>query len=183
MDEGNTLFFNWMAQPGLVKKLQLALCMSLILNMLFTIQLLEVHKKKIPAMHKEEKIQTKKTNKESAKTISPEQIKKFTYIYLENFFKTSEESINFIQKHTDMNLFSETIALELENRQKQNLTSNFTIEDLYLEELNEKDNKVIVIGQETFTDTNYQARNLTIELIIDKENLRVKAIPLFKVKS
>lgn len=182
MDENNTIFFDWMAQPGLVKKLQLALCMSLILNMLFTIQLLEVHKKKIPSMHKEESVKTK-THQEAGTTINPEQIKKFTHIYLENFFKTSEESINFIQKHTDMNLFSETIAIELENRQKQNLSSNFIIEDLYLEELSEKENKVIVLGQETFSDTKYQARNLTIELVIDKEKLKVKAIPLFKVKS
>ncbi len=182
MDDKNTIFFDWMAQPGLVKKLQLALCMSLILNMLFTIQLLEVHKKKIPSMPKEEQVKTRKSNQKPSNTISPEQIKKFTHIYLANFFKTSEESINFIQKHTDMNLFSETIAVELENRQKQNLTSSLTIEDLYLEEINEKENKVIVLGQETFTDTKYQARNLTIELVIDKENLRVKAIPLFKVK-
>ena len=171
-----------MAQPGLVKKLQLALCLSLILNMFFTIQLLEVHKKKIPTISREEKSQTVKSNQEPSKTINPEQIKKFTHIYLENFFKTSEESINFIQKHTDMNLFSETLAIELENRQKQNLNSSFTIEDLYLEELNEKENKVIVLGQEIFSDTKYQARNLTIELIINKDDLIVKAIPLFKVK-
>lgn len=180
MDENNTIFFDWMAQPGLVKKLQLALCLSLILNILFTIQLLEVQKKKTPVMPKEKLV---KTNQEAGTTINPEQIKKFTHIYLENFFKTSEESINFIQKHTDMNLFSETITIELENRQKQKLSSNFIIEDLYLEELSEKENKVIVLGQETFTDTKYQARNLTIELVIDKEKLKVKAIPLFKVKS
>lgn len=180
MDENNTIFFDWMAQPGLVKKLQLALCLSLILNILFTIQLLEVQKKKTPVMPKEKLV---KTNQEAGTTINPEQIKKFIHIYLENFFKTSEESINFIQKHTDMNLFSETIAIELENRQKQKLSSNFIIEDLYLEELSEKENKVIVLGQETFTDTKYQARNLTIELVIDKEKLKVKAIPLFKVKS
>lgn len=179
------IFFRWMKNPGIVKKLQALILISMIINILLVIHILELTNQK----HKQT-IQSSKNSKENPEvanttelSLDKESLKAFIKEYLDNFFKTDKEAVAFITKHTETKLFEQSLKAEIEKRKNQNLSSSFEITDSYIEGIDDHNIKALIVGQEIFTDQSYAARNISLELLIDIETLEVKAIPLFEVHS
>lgn len=167
-----TINQKWMEEPGKVKKLQLALIISLIFNALSLQQLIINKTRPI-----KKNIETKQIAKIDAKNIED-----FGLNYINHFFGISEDDENFLKTHTDKDLFEEEIAKEILERKKLNLVSHFMINDKNFEQINEKTFRMTAIGQEIFDNPEYQARDCDIELIINGESLTVSKIPRFKAE-
>lgn len=168
-----------MQRPGIIKQLQLYLTISILLNILLTQQIFNLRIKEgiKPETKKEKSI------KEKSKTVSlpEEDLRDFIQEYLENFFSIEESSLDYLQSHTDIELYESTIKTELLNRQKQKIQSKFNLEDIYIEAINDKQVKAICIGIEDFLAGDYISRNFTIEFIVDATKFKIVSIPVFKV--
>lgn len=175
----------WLKQPGILKKLQIALALSLCTNVFLLI-------KQIPKVEKEEKAIVV-TNSEMKKTLDEEEkvqsltefdIKNFIKNYLNYFFSTGLVAQSYIEKHSNYELFQSELEPQLLAREEKNLSSNFHIHDFYIEEINLNEHKVILVGTESFDDNAYEDRQITMIMILDEieEGLRVQAIPKFEVK-
>ncbi len=172
------LITKWLNQAGIIKKLQVTIALSLVINIFLAQQILKLNKDidnlKNPAM---QKLKTKsKPNLEQARIFARE--------YLEQFFsKPDKELIGYLHDHSEENLFIKNIYPELVARSKQNIESELEIQQLYIEENGAEKVKAICFAREQFLSGNYATRNLSIELIIDMEQMKVNSIPVFKVET
>jgi len=172
-------FESWMKQPGSIKKLQGVLALSVILNLFLFMQFL-------PSTDKVETVvesQTLTTEDESNKQskITEEELKEFVGKYMQNFFSSNEEALNYIKTFSSENLFERTIKKEMETRMEQKIISEFKLDDLFLDSVSSTEAKAIILGRESFPNRDYEERSFTIELIINTEKLQVESIPVFKV--
>ena len=114
--------------------------------------------------------------------ITETELKAFISEYLRAFFKSSDESIDFLRSHSKDTLFQNNLEPQVANRRQANISSDFEIVNSYLESLDENHAKAIFFGQENFPKDDYQSRNISIELIINTKELKVLSIPVFKVE-
>lgn len=176
----NEIFENWMKQPGLVKKLQGFLALSVILNMFLFMQILpNTAKEKTVKAEPQAQIQEEKVTRQSK--ITELELKEFIDQYLDNFFSSSETALEFIQSFSSANLFEKSLKTELETRISQKINSKFMLDDLFLESVSSNQAKAIILGRETFPEHDYENRSFTIQLIINTEKLQVESIPVFKI--
>lgn len=168
---------NWLENPGIVKKLQVALALSLIVNIFLVIS-------KIPSPQKEvtEAPIMEETSKRQAQ-VSEIEIKSFIKEYLNYFFSTGLVAKSFIEKHSDSLLFKGQLEAQLDSRTKAELASNFNILDFYIEPLGKEDFKVILVGIESFINKDYKDREITMILNLNysEDKFTVKAIPQFDI--
>ncbi len=173
-------FKQWMQQAGIIKQLQLALTISIIIIALLSQQLISNNISKDLSTKK--KPSATKITKEASKPVTEQELNNVVTEYLNNFFSTNAEAIEYLKTHTDTELFMHSIEPEIRKRIELNLASQFEINDLYLESINSNQVKAICLGQENFPNGDYQSRNCTIEILIDTSSLKVVAIPVFQIK-
>jgi hypothetical protein len=181
----NESFLAWMSQAGIVKKLQAGLAFSLVFNIFLFSQIIsnrqqnktivKASKEKAPALIDDEANETRQSK------ITETELKDFIKQYLKNFFSSSQDGLEFIETFSSKSLFDSSLKKELEFRISNKINSEFRIDDLFLESLSKKQAKTIIIGKENFPNKDYQARAITLELIIDTEKILVEAIPIFKI--
>lgn len=173
-----------MSQPGIVKKLQASLVFSIIINLGLILQIIELnqreHHRYIQSTNKVTKI--KASEAISTPRMSVADIQFFAKEYIKNFFQIDDESLDFIKQHTQSDLFLNNIEPEILNRRSQKLISNFLISDIFIDDIDDKLSKALIIGIERFENNNLSPRTIHLELIIDIEELKVKEIPVFDVK-
>jgi len=173
----NTLTKNpfelWMLKPAIIKRLQVFLALSLILNCLFIHQIIN---KKITS------IKTKKTITKIENTFNENKLKNFLNEYFKNFFGNTQENLDFIKMKTDSELFETSIKKEIETRIKKNILSKFEITDIYVEELESGLARGFIAGIEIFNDQKYLNRNYLIEILIDIKTQKIIKIPKFEIK-
>lgn len=165
----------WLKQPGIVKKLQIALVVSVCLNL--GLALNKLPKEKVLL---EEKVESKEFVKETSEL----EIKNFIKSYLNYFFSTGLVAQSFIQKHSGKDLFEVDLKPQLEMRTKKDLKSNFTVLDFYIETEAEDQFRVILVGIESFENKDYQNREITMILKLEKtaEKFIISSVPKFEVK-
>lgn len=181
----NESFLAWMSQSGIVKKLQAALALSIVLNIFLCSQIIS---------NKQQTKTSVKTINEKAPTvidgdinetrqskITEKELKEFIKQYLENFFSSTPAGLEFIETFSSKSLFELSLKKELELRITNKISSEFKIDDIFLESISRKQAKTIVVGRETFPQKDYQTRSITLELIIDTEKILVESIPIFKI--
>lgn len=173
-------FKQWMQQAGIIKQLQLALCVSITIIVLLSQQLISINISKDQAK-KKHTTKTEEVQPTVSKQATEEDLHNLVKTYLSNFFSTQDEAIDYLKTHTDTELFLHSIEPELQKRRELKLNSLFTINDLYIESINSNQAKAISLGQENFPNGDYQSRNLTIEMLIDTETLQIVAIPVFQI--
>ena len=167
----------WLEQAGIVKKLQIALAISICLNLFLCLSIIPKPSKKI-AEAQEEIIEKEE------KTISETKIKNFIKDYLNYFFGTGLVAKSFIEKHTENNFFENELAQQLESRTQKKLSSNFNVMDFYIEAIGGSNYKVILVGIESFENKDYQDREITMILVLEHANdsFIVQSIPQFDIK-
>lgn len=170
-----------MKQPGLIKKLQGFLALSIILNLFLFMQILPSATKETKVPIEVQSPVTAEENINRQSKISEAELKEFTEKYLENFFSSHEDSLEFIQDFSSTSLFERSLKSELETRISQKITSQFTVDDLFLDSVSSNQAKAIILGRETFPKHDYENRSFTIQLIINTEKLQVESIPVFKI--
>ncbi len=168
-------FNQWMQQPGLVKKLQLFLFISVLLNLILGQEIINARL----AKSKKQTIAQQQIPEISSQLTEVE-LRDFVTKYLEAFFDTSNESIALLASQTEAELFILEIKPEIIKRKDLALESHFELDDIYLDSLDDKHAKAISIGREVFNG-DYTDRNFTIELVINTKELKVESIPVFKV--
>lgn len=162
----------WLEQLGLVKKLQLALLLSWILIILLGWQIMKIN-------HNSEKHDPVVGVPE----LDLNRAKVFASDYLKIFFNpVTDQGLEYLKKHSNEELFIKNIYPELTARRKENIESNFTIDQLYIEAVTNTSSKVVCFGQERFPSGAYQTRELSIELLIDQSEAepKVASIPVFR---
>lgn len=169
-------FSQWMQQAGLIKKLQLIVVLSLLLNLALVYELIE--SRIIPKTVKESVSEELLTNESQ---ISELELRNFVENYLVNFFDLSQSAIDTLANITDKELFALEIRPEMIRRQEMKLVSKFKLDDIFLDSLDEQHAKAICLGRELFNG-DYMDRNFSIELIIDTNNLVVQSIPVFRIE-
>jgi hypothetical protein len=172
-------FKQWMQQPGVVKQLQLALTVSIVIIILLTQQL--ISNNLIKHESNKEKSAVNETNTASQHQVTEDDLNNLIQKYLTEFFSTKEEALEFLKAHTVTDLYLSSIEPEVKKRIELKLTSTFELNDLYLESINATQAKAICIGQENFPNGDYQPRNFHIEIIIDTSSMKVVAIPVFQI--
>lgn len=176
-------FKKWMAQPGVIKKLQGFLCLSVIINLFLAIQIVQPINQKSKEV-KNQIPQSIKVNAEDEprqSKISETDLKDFIRKYITNFFDISSDAINFIKSFSSKNLFENSLKKELEARSTAKIISEFKLDDLILESISSNQAKALILGREIFPNGDYESRHFTIELIIDTEKIEVESIPVFKL--
>lgn len=172
-------FKQWMQQPGIVKQLELALTISIVIIFFLGQQLLG---DKLSANQRtKETPNITKTTEAELRQVTEEELNSLIREYLDNFFSVQSESIEYLKLHTETDLYLHSIEPEIKKRIELKLISEFELNDLYLESINSTQAKAICIGQENFPQGDYQSRNLHIELIIDTSALKIVAIPVFQI--
>ena len=78
--------------------------------------------------------------------------------------------------HKFQKFFLDTLSAHLSARIEKKIASNFSIERFYREDLDRNIEKIIVFGEEKFSNSNYENRVLVIELILNTELLKVEEI-------
>ncbi len=162
----------WLEQLGIVKKLQVALILSWILIILLGWQIMELNQN------------SEKTNPVvGVPELDLNRAKVFATKYLEVFFsQVTDEGLQYLKNHSDEKLFIGNIYPELTARRKDNIESDFIIDQLYIEAVTNTSSKAICFGQERFPSGAYQTRDLNIELLIDQSGAepKITAIPVFR---
>ena len=169
-------FKQWMHQPGIIKQLQLALTISIVIIILLSQQIISNKTSKDLANKKAPVIE-----KEIPKQVTEDELNSLIQEYLSKFFSTKQEALEFLKAHTETDLYLHSIEPEVLKRTELKLRSEFELNDLYLESINSTQAKAICIGQENFPNGDYQARNFHIEIIIDTSSMKVVAIPVFQI--
>ena len=168
-----------MQQAGIIKQLQLALTVAIIIIILLSEQLISNNLTKNPTTKKNP--EQSKIIQQSPNPVTEEELNNLVRAYLNNFFSTKDEAIDYLKAHTETELFLHSIEPEIKKRIELKLTSQFEINDLYLESINNTQAKAICLGQESFPNGDYQNRNFTIEMLIDIATLKIVAIPVFQI--
>ncbi len=169
-------FKQWMQQAGIIKQLQLSLTIAIIIIVLLSQQLISNNISKDQVTKKKAIV-----TETSPEKVSEEELNNVVKEYLNNFFSTKDEAIEYLKAHTETELFLHSIEPEIKKRIELKLASQFEINDLYLETINSNQAKAICLGQESFPNGDYQSRNFTIELLIDTTTLKTVAIPVFQI--
>lgn len=101
----------------------------------------------------------------------------FVKKYLDNIFNSNSDSdLTWLKEHSDQKFFLDTLSAHLSARIEKKIASNFSIERFYREDLDRNIEKIIVFGEEKFSNSNYENRVLVIELILNTELLKVEEI-------
>lgn len=167
-----------MLKPGIVKQLQVALFISILVNMIFVYQLIyQVSKPQDRSPAATESPVLKKPQ------LTEQELKIFIKEYLNNFFASTEAGISFVQEHSSKELFESNLKQELAARIELKIESKFELTDIYLESINESSARAFIRGQELFTKNDYVNREYAIELIIDTNKLQTTNIPKFEINS
>ncbi|MDD9898631.1 MAG: hypothetical protein OXU45_06490 [Candidatus Melainabacteria bacterium] len=168
-------FQAWMRQAGIIKKLQLVLALSLLLNLALGQEI--IRSKFISPMAEtglEQELEAKPQ-------ITEAELRDFVETYLLSFFDLSQKSFDFLEDKTVQDLFVHDLRPELVKRRELKLESRFQLDDIYLDSLDSGHAKAICLGREIFNG-NYMDRNFNIELIVQTPDLIVSSIPVFKVE-
>jgi hypothetical protein len=168
----------WLIQPGIVKKLQFALAISFCLNIFFILD-------KIPKNQKESSQEKTVQKEEQIKEVSELEIKNFIKDYLNYFFSTGLVAQSFIEKNSNPVLYRNELKTQLETRTNKDLKSDLNILDFYIEPEAKDKFRVILVGIESFENKDYQNREITMILNLEKQenSFIVVSIPKFEVKA
>ena len=174
----------WLKQPGIIKKLQTFLAVSICLNIFFIFD-------KIPKRTAKAQAPTVVQAEERLDGITDTELSRFVHEYLKYFFNTGIIAEKYIAEKTSPELFEAQIKEQLAIREENKLESNFNILDSYSETLTREakteELKIIIAGTENFSNKDYQARTITMSFIIkadlESRDLLVTAIPEFKVET
>ena len=169
-------FSNWMLQAGLIKKLQLIVVVSVLLNLALAYELID---SRIVSKTVNETVSEDLLTNESQ--ISELELRNFVESYLSSFFDLSQAAIDRLADMTDKELFVLEIRPEMIRCQEMQLKSKFQLDDIFLDSLDEQHAKAICLGRELFNG-DYMDRNFSIELIVDTKNLLVQSIPVFRIE-
>lgn len=169
----------WLNQPGIVKKLQLLALISLGLNIFLLLNQIPQSAKNKPSQ------ELVKPKEEEKKQTSDIEIKNFLKEYLNYFFGTGLVARSFIEKYSDEELFKNELADQLDQRTLKELSSNFNILDFYIEIKAQDRYQIILVGIESFSNNEYQDREITmiLELVYQDNKFKVQSIPKFEVKA
>lgn len=169
----------WLNQPGIVKKLQLLALISLGLNIFLLLNQIPQSAKNKPSQ------ELVKPKEEEKKQTSDIEIKNFLKEYLNYFFGTGLVARSFIEKYSDEELFKNELADQLDQRTLKELSSNFNILDFYIETKAQDRYQIILVGIESFSNNEYQDREITmiLELVYQDNKFKVQSIPKFEVKT
>jgi hypothetical protein len=172
----HNLIDGWMNEPGSKKALQVYLISSLSVLFFLALHLIDLHSQ----IHN---FKNPKVKEESIEVLPSEsELKEFLLEYLQNLFSVDEDSHKFLMSHSDANLWKNSLEIEINKRKEKNINSYFKIESLYLESLDASKAKAICYGIETFPDKTFKDRNLLLELVINTKELKLLAIPLFRIE-
>lgn len=170
-----TGFAAWMRQAGIIKKLQLFLTVSLLLNFVLAQEI-------IRSKFRLDSVETQSVEQlESSPQITEAELRDFVESYLLSFFDLSQKSFDFLEDNTVQDLFVHDLRPELVKRRELKIQSRFQLDDIYLDSLDSKHAKAICLGREVFNG-DYMDRNFNIELIVMSPELKVSSIPVFKVE-
>lgn len=177
--QANSHFAAWMQKPGIIKKLQAFLALSISLNFILFGQILNIkqeilikEKTKAHSQVLEKPIQEEK--------ITEEELQKYIREYLDRLFHAKEESLEFLSIFTNAKLYTELKTL-IDQRQGMGVESNFVLDDIFLESIDQDLAKAIILGQELFPKGEFKARAIELHLIVNTKTKQVLNIPVFKV--
>ncbi len=173
------LWQRWQRQSGLIKKLELALILSLGLITCLGIQVFDSSQK----LEEAQKPYTQKeTHKQEEYQYSEEEIKTFSQEYLEKFFQITDEAEKFLLEHTENKFYQEHLVKQVLKRRELQLNSKLEILDLLIEADKGELVKIYCTGIENFSQEEFQDRNIHIQLIINSKTKSVINIPIFEIK-
>jgi glycerol kinase len=107
-------------------------------------------------------------------------IENFTQIYLSKLFSKDtneqEEHSEWLKENTEETFFTEYLIQEIEARSQNKINSEFQINKIYTENIDDIFIKAICFGRETFTDIENSSRNLIIEILINTKTQKLEKI-------
>ncbi len=168
-------FKQWMKQAGIIKQLQLALAVCLIVIALLIQQLISSNASQVTVKNTTSQV------KQEKEEVTEAELQDLVENYLANFFGTSEAALDYLKTHTETDLFLHNIEPEIQKRIAIKLSSQLALSDLYIESINSNQAKAICLAQENFPNGDYQSRQFNIELIIDTSSMKIVAIPVLQI--
>jgi hypothetical protein len=107
-------------------------------------------------------------------------IENFTQIYLSKLFSKytneQEEHSEWLKENTEETFFTEYLIQEIEARSQNKINSEFQINKIYTENIDDIFIKAICFGRETFTNLENSSRNLIIEILINTKTQKLEKI-------
>jgi hypothetical protein len=107
-------------------------------------------------------------------------IENFTQIYLSKLFSKytneQEEHSEWLKENTEETFFTEYLIQEIEARSQNKINSEFQINKIYIENIDDIFIKAICFGRETFTNLENSSRNLIIEILINTKTQKLEKI-------
>jgi hypothetical protein len=107
-------------------------------------------------------------------------IEKFTQVYLSKLFSkyidSKKKESQWLKENTEETFFTQYLIQEIETRDQNKINSEFQINKIYTENIDEILVKVICFGKEIFTDTDSSSRNLIIEVLINTQTQKLEKI-------
>lgn len=160
--------------------MQAALALTLLISLALLLSMIEMQKKIYEL--KEVKQNPSQEITSSPAAANAGELESFTREYLEKFFAVSLTNIDWISKQSSAELFEQEIKSELEQKLNSQIKSELVIDDLFIEE-SDKSNEVIatIFAREKFENSKYLSRDFKIQILINAEEKKVTAIPLFRV--
>lgn len=160
--------------------MQAALALMLLISLALLLSMIEMQKKIYELKEIKQNPSQEITSNPAA--IDAGELESFTREYLEKFFAVSLTNIDWISKQSSAELFEQEIKSELEQKLNSQIKSELVIDDLFIEE-SDKNNEVIatIFAREKFENSKYLSRDFKIQILINAEDKKVTAIPLFRV--
>jgi hypothetical protein len=107
-------------------------------------------------------------------------IENFTQIYLSKLFSKytnkKEEHSEWLKENTEETFFTKYLIQEIEARNQNEISSEFQINKIYTENIDDILVKAICFGRETFTNLENSSRNLIIEILINTKTQKLEKI-------
>jgi hypothetical protein len=107
-------------------------------------------------------------------------IENFTQIYLSKLFSKhtneQEEHSEWLKEKTEETFFTKYLIQEIEARSQNKINSEFQINKIYTENIDDIFIKAICFGRETFTNLENSSRNLIIEILINTKTQKLEKI-------
>jgi hypothetical protein len=107
-------------------------------------------------------------------------IENFTQVYLSKLFSKytneKEDHSEWLKENTEETFFTKYLIQEIEARNQNEISSEFQINKIYTENIDEILVKAICFGRETFTNLENSSRNLIIEILINTKTQKLEKI-------
>jgi len=104
----------------------------------------------------------------------------FTQVYLSKLFSKytneKEDHSEWLKENTEETFFTKYLIQEIEARNQNEISSEFQINKIYTENIDEILVKAICFGRETFTNLENSSRNLIIEILINTKTQKLEKI-------